>query len=142
MTVELSPYLSFTDQTREAMGFYHSVLGGELSIMTFGDMGMEGEAASRVMHAMLRVHDGLALMSSDRTPDMPPVRGGDQVVVALHGDDVETMRGWFAGLSEGASVDTPLAPQVWGDEYGDLTDRYGIRWVVNIATGGSAPAQG
>ncbi len=138
MTTELSPYLSFTDQTREAMTFYHSVLGGELSVMTFADMGMQGEAAGRVMHAMLRVHDGLALMSSDRTPEMPAVRGGDQVVVALHGDDVEVMRGWFAGLSEGAQVDTPLAPQVWGDEYGDLTDRYGIRWVVNIASGSPA----
>ena len=31
MTVRLNPYLSFEDDAREAMSFYHSVLGGELT---------------------------------------------------------------------------------------------------------------
>ena len=41
--VTLNPYLNFADATaREAMEFYASVLGGELNVMTFGDMGTEG----------------------------------------------------------------------------------------------------
>jgi PhnB protein len=30
-------------------------------------------------------------------------------------------------------VDMPLEKQVWGDEFGQLTDRFGISWLVNIA---------
>jgi PhnB protein len=26
----------------------------------------------------------------------------------------------------------PLEKQMWGDEFGQLTDRYGIAWMVNI----------
>jgi PhnB protein len=37
MTVRLNPYLSFRDNAREAMTFYESVLGGELSLSTFAD---------------------------------------------------------------------------------------------------------
>ena len=46
MPVLLNPYLNFPDgQAREALEFYASVLGGEPSIMTFGDMGTEGPLA-------------------------------------------------------------------------------------------------
>ena len=130
----INPYLGFTDQAREAMTFYHSVLGGELVISPFSDYGMEGPESDRVMHAMLTTEDGLVLMASDRTSDMPPVTVGDSVVLSLHGDDPEVLRGWFAALAEGGRVDTPLEKQVWGDEYGDLTDRFGMRWLVNIST--------
>ena len=30
----------------------------------------------------------------------------------------------------------PLEKQMWGDEFGMLTDRFGIPWLVNIGTGG------
>ncbi|CAM3490005.1 glyoxalase [Dermacoccus barathri] len=28
----------------------------------------------------------------------------------------------------------PLAVQMWGDEFGMFTDKFGTRWMVNIAT--------
>ena len=37
MNVRLNPYLGFRDNAREAMTFYESVFGGELTISTFGD---------------------------------------------------------------------------------------------------------
>lgn len=39
----LNPYLSFTDNAREAMEFYRSVFGGDLDVMTFGQMGGQSE---------------------------------------------------------------------------------------------------
>ena len=53
--------------------------------------------------------------------------------MSLSGDDVDQLRGWFAGLAEGGEVTTPLALQMWGDEFGMLTDRFGVPWMVNIA---------
>ena len=36
----LNPYLNFDGNAREAIEFYQGVFGGELNVMTFGDMGM------------------------------------------------------------------------------------------------------
>jgi PhnB protein len=131
----LNPYLNFPDGTaREAMEFYRSVLGGELTVMTFGDMGTEGDVASQVMHAQLETDTGFTLMGADAPPEMVQVTFGDNVSVSLSGDDVGLLRGWFDGLSEGGEVTVPLAVQPWGDEFGSFKDRYGISWLVNIST--------
>ncbi len=138
LTSNLTPYLGFTDTAREAMEFYRSVFGGKLEMMTFGEYGMEGAAADLVMHARLTSDDGLDLMGSDRPPGMPEVTHGDQQQLCLSGDDGERLHAWWDALAEGGEVHTPLAMQMWGDEYGDLTDRFGQRWMVDIGTGEGA----
>jgi PhnB protein len=30
-------------------------------------------------------------------------------------------------------VDVPLEKQMWGDEFGQVKDRFGVNWLVNIA---------
>lgn len=136
MSVLLNPYLSFPDaQAREAMEFYQSVLGGELNVMTFGDMGTEGPLATQVMHGQLTTPGGITLMGADAPPEMVQVSFGDNVSVSLSGgpEDAEVLRGWFAGLSEGGQVRQPLEAAPWGDEFGMFVDRFGISWLVNIA---------
>ena len=139
MASRLNPYLNFPDgQAREAMEHYRSVLGGELTVMTFGEMGMEGPFADHVMHAQLETPAGFTLMGADAPPEMVQVTFGDSVSVSISGDqeDGEQMRGWFAGLAEGGEVRQPLEPAPWGDEFGMLTDRFGIAWMVNITGAG------
>lgn len=34
----------------------------------------------------------------------------------------------------GGKIDMPLAKQFWGDTFGMLTDKFGVHWVVNIAS--------
>ena len=136
MTVVLNPYLNFADgKAREAMELYASVLGGELTVMTFGEMGTEGPLAGQVMHGQLQTPGGLTLMGADAPPEMVQVTFGDNVSVSLSGgpQDAEQLRGWFAGLSEGGQVKQPLEAAPWGDEFGMFVDRFGISWLVNIA---------
>lgn len=45
MQIALNPYLNFRDQTREAMEFYRSVLGGELTTSTFAEFGTSDDPA-------------------------------------------------------------------------------------------------
>ena len=125
----LNPYLSFTDNCREAMEFYQSVFGGELDVMTFGQMG--GEPAEGVMHSQLQTSAGYTLMASDNPPEMGPAAANG--AVSLSGDEVETLSGYFAKLSDGGSVDVPLEKQAWGDHFGMCTDKYAVRWLVNIS---------
>lgn len=55
VTTRLNPYLSFRDDARRAMEFYHSVFGGELSMSTFADLHLSEDPAERdkIMHAQL-----------------------------------------------------------------------------------------
>jgi len=59
------------------------------------------------------------------------------VSISLSGDDSDALRGYWEKLSEGAQVTMPLEKQMWGDEFGMLTDRFGMQWMVNIAGGGA-----
>ena len=126
--VTLNPYLNFADATaREAMEFYASVLGGELNVMTFGDMGTEGPMATQVMHGQLETPSGLTLMGADAPPEMVQVTFGDNVSVSLSGGQ-RGRRVLAAGsprLSEGGHVRQPLEAAPWGDEFGMFVDRSG-----------------
>ena len=134
MATQLNPYLSFRGEAREAMTFYQSVLGGELQLMTFQDMGGMGVPESetgQIMHSALTVSPSVNVFGSD----VPSSMEGDFANgrISLSGDDAETLRGWFDGLAEGGTINVPLEKAPWGDWFGDLTDRYGVSWMVNIA---------
>lgn len=133
----LNPYISFKDNARAAMEFYQSVFGGELTVNTFGEYGEKyAEGADLVMHSQLTTPGGLTLMASD-TPAGMEFTPGAQITISLagDGDDADTVRKYWEALSEGATVTVPLEKQVWGDEFGQITDRFGIGWMVNIGGG-------
>ena len=133
MSTRLNPYISFGEDAREAMTFYQQVLGGSLEMHTFGEYGAANEPyADLVMHALLETEDGLTLMGADSPPGMARTVGNN-ITISLSGDDAATLRDRFAKLSEGGTVDVPLEKQMWGDVFGQLTDRFGIGWLVNIA---------
>lgn len=131
MTSILNPYLNFADSARTAMEYYRDVFGGQLTVMTFGDMG--GEPADGVMHAQLATPSGFTLMASDVPPGGSAPAAGGPISISLSGDDEADLTGWFEKLADGGSVQEPLKQQVWGDAFGMCTDRFGITWLVNIA---------
>ena len=131
MASRLNPYLNFGDNAREAMEFYKSVFGGDLTLNTFGEYGTQGDEANKIMHAQLETDDGYTLMGAD-TPEGMTHNAGDNITVSLSGDDAESLRGYWEKLSEGGNVTMPLEKQMWGDEFGMCTDRFGIPWMVDI----------
>lgn len=137
MASRLNPYISFRDNARQAMEFYQGVFGGELVLNTFGEFGSpDADEADKIMHAVLVTDSGLALMGADTPPGMEH-KPGDNITVSLSGDDSAELRGYWDKLSDGGSVSVALEKQVWGDEFGMCTDRFGVPWMVNI---GQPPA--
>ncbi|MBM7505843.1 VOC family protein [Agromyces aurantiacus] len=134
MPVQLTPYLSFRDEAREAMEFYHSVFGGELTLSTFGDFHASENPveADKIMHGHL-VSGALNLMGAD-TPNEMPFEAGTNFAVSLSGgpEDEATLRGYWEALAEDGEVDAPLEASPWGDVFGMLTDRFGVQWMVDI----------
>lgn len=130
----LNPYLNFRGTAREAMDFYRSVFGGDLTSSTFAEGGMPHDPAEsdRIMHSQLETAGGLVLMASD-VPSSMDLNAGNNYSVSLSGDDEAELRGFWDKLSEGASVTVPLERAPWGDSFGMLVDRYGVHWMVNIA---------
>ena len=131
MTTRLNPYLSFRDTAREAMEFYRTVFGGELTLSTFGDSGMpvEESESGNVMHGQLDTLSGFTLMGADTPSSMEVSTNG---TVSLSGDDEAELRGYWDALAAGGTLGVPLETAPWGDTFGMLTDRFGIGWMVNI----------
>lgn len=132
MTI-LNPYLNFRGNAREAIEFYKSVFGGELTISTFGEAGMpvDPSETDQVMHSQLEAPNGLNLMAAD-SPSHFEFTPGNNISVSLSGTDEAELTGYFNGLLEGGTVDEPLVKAPWGDTFGMLTDKFGIHWLVNI----------
>jgi PhnB protein len=132
MASRLNPYLNFDGDARQAMEFYKDVFGGELNVNTFGEFGNEGSpGADKIMHAQLETANGFTLMASDTPPGMQR-NPGDSMAISLSGTDAGELRGYWEKLSDGGTVTMPMEKQMWGDEFGMCTDRFGVPWMVNI----------
>ena len=134
MPTLLTPYLGFRDTARQAMEFYQSVFGGELTLSTFADFQTSEDPAEpdKIMHGMLVTEGGLTLMGSD-TPDRMSYTPGDNYSVSLSGDDEAELRRFWEGLSAGGTITMPLERSPWGDFFGMCTDKFGVSWLVNIS---------
>jgi PhnB protein len=133
MAIRLNPYLNFKDNAREAMTFYHSILGGDITFSTFGEFGLSEDPADqdKIMHSMITAPDGMVLMGSDTPGHMDSSGGHSGFSVTINGDEEERLGGYFEKLSEGGTVTMPFGPAPWGAIFGMCVDRFGIDWMIN-----------
>ena len=134
MQSKLNPYISFQGTAREAMEFYKSVFGGELTLSTFGEAGMTDHVEpDGIMHAMLVADNGITLMAADAATGMREYVSGTNMSISLSGDNKEELSGYYNKLVEGGTVEEPLTEAPWGDTFGMCVDKFGVFWMVNIA---------
>jgi PhnB protein len=137
MASRLNPYLTFNANAREAMEVYQRIFGGDLTLTTFGEFGAPDPAiAGQIMHGQLQTDAGYTLMGADNPPgsDFNP---GNTITISLSGDDAADLHRYWDALIEGGNVTVPLEKQMWGDEFGQCVDRFGVGWLINI---GQPPA--
>jgi PhnB protein len=134
MQSKLNPYLSFKDNTREAMEFYRTVFGGKLQLSTFKDYHASQDPSedNKIMHSVLEADNGITFMASD-TPNRMEYRPGTNMSMSLSGDNEAELKGYFEKLSAGGMVTMPLEKAIWGDSFGMCTDKFGVPWLVNIS---------
>ena len=136
--MKVNPYLNFAGNAGEAFEFYKSVFGGELSsAVRFKDMPMEGVTIpeadeDKMMHIALPIGDDNVLMASDVLESLgQQLVPGNNAYVSLHPDSRAEADRIFNGLSEGADIEMPIGDQIWGDYFGSLKDKFGVRWMIN-----------
>lgn len=128
---QITPYLNFDGNCREAMTFYQSCLGGELNVMTFGEgePNSPPEVKDRLIHA--RITSGsTVLMASDTMPVMP-FHPGNNVWLSLMCDTDEEVDTLFAKISVGGKPLMPPHDAFWSARFAMFTDRFGMNWMLN-----------
>lgn len=139
----VSTYLNFPRSTEEAFLFYKSVFGTEFSapISRFKDLPPSSgqpplAEADRnlVMHVELPILGGHVLMGTDAPESMGfALTPGNNMSINLEPDTRSETERIFKALSAGGKVEMPLQEMFWGGYFGNLVDRFGVRWMFNCA---------
>ncbi len=137
----LSTYIAFPGNAREAFEHYRDVFGGELTLVTYGD-GDLGEMTftpdpASVAHAIL-VLPGGTITGGDAAPGDQTYALRDTAYSLLYtADDVADARRIIAALLEGGgSVNMPFEEAPWGGYYGQVFDRFGVMWSLDVGIEG------
>lgn len=140
----VSTYLNFDGTTEEAFEFYKTVFGTDYvgGIFRMGDLPAEegsppmpDHLRNLVMNVQLPILGGHILMGTDTVAEWgQELEPGNNVYIVLHPESREAADSLFARLSDGGSVQMPMADQFWGDYFGDCVDKFGIHWMISYST--------
>ena len=129
----LTLYLLFDGNCRQAMEFYSSCLGGELTLTLVKDTPAQERMPefqhNKVLNARLRGSNVDISASDWLRPERTPVRG-NTVCLYLSGGSFQDLKSLFEKLSEGGDVTDPFSQQFFG-AYGALNDKFGVRWMFH-----------
>ena len=132
----VSTYLNFKGRTEEAFAFYKSVFKTEHvgPIVRIKDIPADRDKprteaeGNRIAHMALPILGGHLLMGTD----VPKVTVGDNVSIMLEPGSRGAADELFAALSAGGNVLMPLADMFWGAYFGQLVDKFGVQWLVEV----------
>jgi PhnB protein len=131
--MSFNPYLFFSGgQCRAAFTTYQQIFGGDLQVMTAGDIppgeeAMPGADPDMVLHAALTIGDSMLMGSDDPTGDDGPKLGFSVTHSAADADSAHRV---FDALADGGEVTQPLIPTFFSAAFGLLTDRFGVPWMI------------
>lgn len=130
--INLMPFLIFEGNCAEAMAFYQSSLGGELTVTKVNDTPMKNhmppQQHNKVAHAVLK-SGTIAFSATDWLHPTRQPKQGNTVAMYINGGKYPELREIFDKLSAGANKDLldDLRDMPFGS-YGHLADKYGIHW--------------
>lgn len=130
--MNLDPFLLFDGNCADAMTFYQSCLGGELTITRVADTPMKDQVPSEHRQKVAFAHlqsGAVQISASDWQHPTRTFNPGNTVGVYLTSDNASDLETAFDKLSVGAdtSLLDPLANMPFG-VYGHLCDAYGVHW--------------
>lgn len=134
--VQVNQYLFFSGRCDEALAFYQQHLHAQIQfLIRFNETPepipegvLQAGFENKVMHAEFTLGNQ-RLMASDGCNDAEAFRG---FRIALNVPSEEEARRIFAALSLGGTVDMPLTKTFWSPLYGQVTDQFGVGWMVML----------
>ncbi|HMN24680.1 MAG TPA: VOC family protein [Ignavibacteriaceae bacterium] len=136
----INPYLNFPGNTEEAFNFYKKVFGGDFlgGIFRFKDTPeaekMNAADKEKIMHVALPMGKSNMIMATDALESMGfKLMFGNNFYISIDAESKEEADKLFNALSEGGKIEVKMADQFWGDYFGSLADKFGVRWMINYA---------
>lgn len=131
--ITLIPYLHFQGNCEEALNRYKEILDGTVEIVNRYDqpeMDAPEGYKNKVLHAHFYFGEN-TIMASDVFPGQSADKGTGDAALSITVDDPDKAGNIFDALAEGGEVGAAFEKQFWGAWHGHLTDRFGVRWMVN-----------
>ena len=133
----IQSYLFFDGRCEEALEFYRTKLGAEVTmLMRFKDSpepqqpGMVPPGSeNKVMHSSFRIGETTVMASDGRCLGKPNFQGFALSLTV--GNDAEAER-TFAALGDGGQVQMPLTKTFFSSRFGMVADRFGVSWMVLV----------
>jgi PhnB protein len=136
--MKVQPYLFFDGRAEEAIEFYRKVLGAEvLMLMRFKDSpepphpGTPPGSENKVMHSCLRIGETEVMASDGYCQGKPNFQGFSLSVTAANDAEADKI---FNVLGEGGQVQVPLTKTFFSSRFGMVADRFGVGWMVVVAS--------
>jgi PhnB protein len=131
----VQPYLFFDGRCEEAIEFYRSTLGAEVTmLLRYKDspdptMCAPG-AENKVMHASVRIGDSTLMASDGRCEGKLSFQGFSLSLTVPNETEAERL---FAAVAEGGQVQMPLTKTFFSPRFGMAADRFGVSWMIIVA---------
>lgn len=127
----VNPYIAYRGNCREAIEFYKSALDAQvLFTQTVGESPMSDIGpAENIMHCTIKVGDSKIMMCDDPRPDAAAGDGNISLAIGLN--DPARAKQLFDNLAANGTVVMPLEKTYWAEAFGMLTDKFGVRWMIN-----------
>lgn len=134
MSVTSTLHVNFRGRAREALEFYHSVFGGDLTVIPYGPMptGEGPDQSQQVVWGQVLSPSGFHVMAYDVQNSRGFDPGQNPYYFALRSTDAQEITQYWSGLVQGASVEEDLGPSAFSPLYGKLTDRFGVTWIIDV----------
>lgn len=132
--ITLTPYIHFSGNCEEALNTYKEVLGGSIEVEQRYDnpnMKAPDDYKDKILHARFLYGDHLMFMACDVFPGQSAKKGSGDTALSINVNNLEEAKRIFSEFEKAGEVHVPFEKQFWGDWHGNLTDSYGIRWMVN-----------
>lgn len=134
----INPYINFNGNAEEAFTFYQSVFGGAFGTITrFKDIAsaefpVAEHEANKIMRIVLPIGKNI-LIANDVPEAMGRVNENEnRSKISIIADNREEAERLFHGLSEGGSVEIPLADSPAASGFAMFRDKFGIEWTVEF----------
>jgi PhnB protein len=137
--MQVQSYLFLDGRAEEAIEFYKKALGAEVGMMMRYKESPEKPppgmvppgSENKIMHSCLRIN-GAELMASDGCAQGKPKFEGFSLSLNAR-DEAEADR-MFAALADGGQVRMPLGKTFFAKRFGMVADRFGVSWMVIVAS--------
>ena len=130
--MQITPYLSFNGDCREALTFYGELFGGNVGdFVPWNAEDIENipdASTDHIMHGDININ-GNIISGSDQFGDMYQPAGNISLMLEI--DDLSDAQAKFSALAADGQIIMPFAETFWADGYGYCKDRFGILWQIN-----------